>query len=389
MQRSQRNKLVLACIFTGAAAGLLMQRHAFASSAIKSPFGSLNDGTLVNGVQLTNDSGMSVRIIALGATIQSFLAPNKEHKSEDVVLGFATPQEYLDGSNFLGATVGRFANRLANGQFYLDGKKYNLALNDHGNSLHGGKRGFDKVMWTVDSVENISNPSVTLSYLSRDGEEGYPGNLSVTAKFTLDARNSLTLVYRATTDKATIVNITNHSYFNLTAAASGGTALHDEVQINAAEYLPVDDHLIPTGEIRSVRDTPFDFLTPKPVEKQVRDGHNAQIRAGRGYDHCYVLNGRPGELRWAARVFDPVSGRRLEILTSSPAIQFYSGNFLGATVVEKGGRLVRQGDALVFEPEGYPDAPNHATFPSVRLDPGSVYQNVIVYHFSVSSVGKK
>jgi aldose 1-epimerase len=321
--------------------------------------------------------------MTLGAAVQSLSVPDNRGNSGDIVLGYATAQEFLDKPQFFGATVGRFANRIAKGRFSLDGHAYSLAANDHGNSLHGGLRGFDKVVWRIDSVHGGPIATATFSYLSPAGEEGYPGNLHVLAIYTLNDHNEFGVQYRATTDAPTIVNISNHSYFNLAGESSGRSVMDQLLQINAAKFTPVDQLLIPTGELRSVAGTPFDFREPTAIGTRIRDGHELQILYGRGYDHNFVLNGTPGQLRTAVRFTDPQSGRVMEILTKAPGVQFYSGNFFDGTIVGKGGKVYRQGDAIVLEPQLFPDAPNHPDFPSARLDPGGSYENTIVYRFSV------
>jgi aldose 1-epimerase len=353
-----------------------------AADAARTPFGALADGRTIEAVTLSNRTGMSVRIITLGAAIQSLLVPDRRGHSADVVLGFATAQEYFAGHNYFGATVGRFANRISKGRFSLDGRTYILATNDHDNHLHGGNRGFDKAVWNIDSVSSGPNATAVFSYVSVDGEESYPGTLRVTAAFSLDEHNALHVDYRATTDKPTIVNISNHSYFNLASDSGAGSTLDQILQLNASRYTPVDAQLIPTGELRSVGGTPFDFRKPTLIGLRVRDANDSQIRYGRGYDHNFVLDGPSGDMHLAARLTDPPSGRVMEILTTAPGLQFYSGNFLDGTVAGKGGRLYRQGDALAFEPQVFPDAPNHQNFPSARLDPDGTYMNSIIYRFS-------
>jgi aldose 1-epimerase len=378
------NRVVKAHVWFAAGCALCSLSHsAPAAEAHRAPFGSLSDGTAIESVDLSNAAGISVRIMTLGATVQSLKVPDRGGRSEDIVLGYSDAQAYLDRPQFFGATVGRFANRIANGRFDLDGHTYRLATNDHGQSLHGGQRGFDKVVWSVDSVHSGPTASVTLSYVSPDGEEGYPGTLRVQATYTLDEHNQFGVRYHATSDAPTIVNISNHSYFNLSGEAAGRSAMDDVLQIDAEKYTPVDAHLIPTGELRPVAGTPFDFRTPTPVGARIRDGHDTQILYGHGYDHNFILSGPPGQLNLALRVVDPHSGRVMEILTTAPAVQFYSGNFFDGTLTGKSGVVYRQGDALVFEPQLFPDAPNHANFPSARLDPGGTYDNIIVYRFSV------
>ena len=354
-----------------------------AAQARRASFGALADGTRIDAVDLTSRSGIRARIITLGARIQSLYTPDRTGKLADIVLGFGTPQQYFDDGNYFGATVGRFANRIGKGRFRLDGHTYQLAINDHGNSLHGGTPGFDKRVWKIDSLHGGSSASVRMSYVSPDGEEGYPGTMRVTATYTLTDAGELRIDYRATTDKPTIVNMSGHSYFNLASSPEHFSTMRDLLQINASHYTPVDDTLIPSGAITPVAGTPFDFRKPTAIGLRIRDGKDAQLRYCHGYDMNFVLDGQAGTLRLAARVEDPRSGRALEVYTTAPGVQFYSGNFLSGTFAGKRGILYRQGDAVVLEPQDFPDAPNHANFPSARLDPGARYHNVIVYRFPV------
>ena len=375
-----------ATLLSGAAllvscAALLMSDAACAADANREPFGKLADGRLFESVVLSNKSGIRVRVMTLGAAIQSLVIPDRDGHAGDIVLGFDSPAEYLQNPSYFGATVGRFANRIAKGRFSLDGKSYTLATNDHGNHLHGGLKGFDKVLWTIESFKSASPATAVLAYTSPDGEEGYPGTLHVTATYSLDDSSKLRVEFKASTDKATIVNISNHSYFNL-SAETGASVLNHLLLVNASKYTPVDAGLIPTGELRPVQGTPFDFRKPTAIGLRVRDGHDQQIRYGRGYDHNFVLEGGGDGLHLAVRVADPASGRIMEIFTSAPGLQFYSGNFLDATIAGKNGRIYREGDALVLEPQLFPDAPNQTGFPSARLDPGGTYVNTIEYRFS-------
>ena len=346
-------------------------------------FGTLQDGTRVDAAELSNSAGMSVRIIALGAAIQSLTVPDRNGTREDVVLGYDSPRDYLAKRQYFGATVGRYANRIARGKFTLDGHEYQLETNDGPNHLHGGLHGLDTVLWTIDKVTSGPVARVELRYVSPDGASGYPGNLTVTATYMLNERNELAMEYRARTDKPTIVNITNHSFFNL---AGKGDVLGHRLKLFADSFTPVDATLIPTGERRSVANTPFDFRQARAIGEQIRNGKDEQLRIGRGYDHNFVISGEPSPqgFRLAASLEDPVSGRVLEVLTTAPAVQFYSGNFLDGTVVGKGGRIYRQGDALCLEPQVFPDAPNHPDFPSARVDPGHEYVHRMVFRFSVS-----
>ncbi|HEX8757120.1 MAG TPA: aldose epimerase family protein, partial [Steroidobacteraceae bacterium] len=280
--------------------------NAGAAQAHRASFGALADGTRIDAVDLTSRSGIRVRIITLGARIQSLYTPDRSGKLTDIVLGFDTPQQYFDDGNYFGATVGRFANRIGKGRFTLDGHTYQLALNDHGNSLHGGTRGFDKRVWKIDSLTDArGKASVTMSYLSPDGEEGYPGTMHVTATYTLSDGGDLHIDYRATTDKPTIVNMSGHSYFNLASSPAHFSTMRDLLQINASHYTPVNDTLIPTGAIDPVAGTPFDFRKPTAIGLRIRDGNDEQIRYCHGYDMNFVLDGRPGTLRLAAKVEDP------------------------------------------------------------------------------------
>ncbi len=369
-------------------AGLLMAvgmtQTTWAAQAKQVEFGKLADGRMVYAVELSNGNGMSARIITLGAAIQALNVADAQGRSTDVVFGYKTAAEYLEKPQYFGVTVGRYANRIAKGKFTLDGKTYQLATNDGPNHLHGGKQGFDKVLWKIDEIKNGSPASVVMSYTSPDGEEGYPGTLKVTATYSLNDKNELAIDYKATTDKPTIVNLTNHAFFNLAGEASNEGILEHRLMLAADAFTPVDSTLIPTGEKRPVAGTPFDFRKPTLIGARVRDGSNEQMRFGRGYDHNFVLNGRAGEMRLAARVEHPPSKRVMELLTTAPGVQFYSGNFLDGTIVGKSGRIYRMGDALCLEPQVFPDAPNQKGFPSARLDPGQTYSNSMILRFSTS-----
>ncbi|HEY0686788.1 MAG TPA: aldose epimerase family protein [Steroidobacter sp.] len=355
-----------------------------AVDARRGEFGTLADGRKVESAELTNSRGMSVRILALGGVIQQLMASDRNGKVADVVLGYATAQQYLDQPQYFGATVGRYANRIAAGKFKLDGKQYQLETNDGPNHLHGGTRGFDKVLWKIDSVSSGSPAKAVLSYVSADGEGGYPGKLEVTATYTLNDKNELAIEYRATTDKPTIVNITNHSYFNLAGEDTPVDVFGHRMTLFASQYTPVNQTLIPTGERRSVAGTAFDFRQPQTIGARIRQGSDDQLHIGRGYDHNYIVDGEPGQLRPAARVEDPQSGRVLELLASAPGVQFYSGNFLDATSVGKSRRVYRQGDGFCLEPQVFPDSPNRSDFPNARLNPGQTYVNTMVLRFSTA-----
>jgi aldose 1-epimerase len=357
---------------------------AHSAEATRMDFGELKDGTGIEAIVLSNSRGTSATIITLGATIQSLSVPDRDGKSEDIVLGYRTADQYLENPQYFGATVGRYANRIAGGRFSLDGKQYALPMNDGPNHLHGGPQGLDKALWKVERSGNGSPATVTFSHTSPDGEGGYPGRLDITATYALNDRNELSIEYRATTDKPTIVNITNHAYFNLAGEAGRFDVLDHRLTLVADRYTPVDETLIPTGERQEVAGTAFDFRESAPIGFRIRDGRDEQIRFGRGYDHNFVVNGAAGTLRQAARVEDPHSGRVMEVMVTAPGVQFYSGNFLDGTTVGKNGRVYRQGDAFCLEPQVFPDSPNKPDFPSARLDPGDTYVNKMVFRFSTT-----
>jgi aldose 1-epimerase len=356
-----------------------------AATAQQEAFGALPDGRQVEAVVLSNENGMRVRILAYGAIVQELEAPGRDGAS-DVVLGYDGIEGYLEAPNYFGASVGRYANRIGAARFTLDGIEYQLATNDGPNALHGGVAGFDKRLWEV--AEVTSGPdaaSVTLTLVSPDGEEGYPGTLSVSATYTLGEDNELSIDYQAVTDAPTVINLTNHSYFNLAGASSGVSILDQLLTIPADSYTPVDETLIPTGEFRKVEGTAFDFRSATRIGDRIREGHDEQMRFGRGYDHNWVVTRAPVEgLQLLARMEDPGSGRVMEIHSNQPGIQFYSGNFLDGTVTGKDGTIYRMGDALCLEPQIFPDTPNKPEFGSARLDPGETYSNKIVYRFTVT-----
>jgi aldose 1-epimerase len=341
----------------------------------KSPFGKTPDGQDVDLYVLTNANGMKVKIITYGGIITEIWAPDKNGKLADVVLGHDNLKGYLDGHPYFGAIVGRVANRVAKGKFTLDGKEYSLAVNNGPNSLHGGKKGFDKVVWKVkQSKQDEGKPVLDLEYVSKDGEEGYPGELKVNVRYELTDANQLTIGYSATTDKATPVNLTNHSYFNL-AGHDAGDILGQELQINADKYTPTDDTLIPTGKIEPVKGTPFDFIKPAKIGAHIKE---LKGEPG-GYDLNYVLNGE--NLKQAAKVVEPASGRTLTVFTTEPGIQFYTGNFLDGKDKGKGGAVYRKHAAFCLEAQDFPDAVNQPNFPSPILKPGATYRQSTIYAF--------
>lgn len=370
-------------VLAGAVLAMTAASGAQAAEAKRSVFGRLPDGREVPAVTLSNAHGVRATLIAYGASIQSVILPDRAGRPADVALGYATIDEYLAKPQYFGSTVGRFANRIARGRFTLDGKSYQAPVNNGPNSLHGGTVGFDKVLWTVTDVTSGPTASVTMRYVSRDGDQGYPGTMTVDATYSLDEQDRLTIEYRATTDRPTIANITNHAYWNLAGEGSAAGAMGHLVTIPAETFLPTDAGAIPTGERKPVAGTPFDFRTPRPVGERVRDAADGQIVFGRGYDHNWIVGDRvTPDLHLMARVVEPVSGRGFDLLSNQPGLQFYSGNFLDATSHGKANRLYREGDAIVMEPQIFPDTPNQPAFGSARLAPGQTYRNVIVYRFT-------
>jgi aldose 1-epimerase len=339
-------------------------------------FGRTSEGRVVTLYTLTNKNGVSVSIMNYGATIVKILAPDRDGKLDDIILGFDKFSPYPKLSPYFGATVGRYANRIAKGRFQLDKTVYQLPINNGPNSLHGGLRGFDKRMWKVEPVES-DIPALRFSRLSPDGEEGYPGNLFVSVTFSLNNDNDLRISYEATTDKPTIINLTNHCYFNL---SGGGTIRNHVLTLHADAFTPVDATLIPTGEIKKVAGTPWDFRAPTPIGLHLKETGGDPI----GYDHNFILNkGIFSDWSPAAEVYDPKSGRTLKISTDQPGIQFYSGNFLDGTLTGAGGNVYNQYDAFCLETQHFPDSPNHDNFPSTVLTPGETYKTSTVYAFGV------
>ena len=362
---------------------LMSATPVFAGEAVRTEFGKMADGRAVEAVTLTNDAGVVVRIISLGAAIQSVVVPDRDGVMADVALGYPTIAGYLAKPEFFGATVGRVANRIAGGRFTLDGVAYQVSKNDGENTLHGGAKGFDKVLWEVLDVKSGPDASVTLRYVSPDGDQGYPGTLTATATYSLNDNGELSVDYGATTDKATVVSMSNHGYWNMAGEGAAAGAMGNVLTIPAAEYTPTDAAAIPTGEFRSVEGTVFDFRTPTAVGARVRDASDEQIVFGRGYDHNWVISReRSAQPRVIATLEDPVSGRTMEVVSDQPGVQFYSGNFFNGTVIGKSGHLYRMGDAIVLEPQAFPDTPNRPEFGSVRLDPGQHYRNHMVFRFS-------
>jgi aldose 1-epimerase len=342
----------------------------------KSDFGKTADGTAVDLYTLTNDNGMKAKIITYGGIVTELHVPDRDGKLGDVVLGFDNLDGYLAGHPYFGALVGRYANRIAKGKFTLDGKEYTLATNNGPNSLHGGNVGFDKKVWKAEPEERADGAVLKLTYTSPDGEEDYPGTLTSTVTYTLTNQNELRIDYRATTDKATPINLTNHSYFNLGTAAAGDILGH-ELMLAADAYTPVDDTLIPTGEIRSVHGTPLDFTTPTRIGARID-----QLPKIGGYDHNFVLRRGGRNLTLAARAYDPKSGRVLEMLTTQPGVQLYTSNFLDGKLKGKGGVAYGKHQAFCLESQHFPDSVHQPKFPTVILKPGETYEQTTVYKFS-------
>lgn len=367
------------------AATLMVPSGAQAVEAAQESAGSLADGTAVSAITLKAANGVSARILSYGATLQSLMVPGRDGQVADVLLGYDSLTGYVDHPNYFGVTVGRYANRIAGGRFTLDGKTFQLPLNNGANSLHGGTAGFDKQAWKVVAVRSGAVASVVLAHVSPDGDSGYPGTLTTQVTYSLDESGSLTIAFEASTDKPTVVNLTNHAIFNMAGEGSPGGAMAQKLTIPASAYTPVDAGLIPTGELRAVEGTVFDFRQGRRVADGLRDGRDAQIAIGRGYDHNFALDkGVTAQPQLAARLEDEASGRVLEVLTTEPGIQFYSGNFLDGTLTGKNGHVYRMGDGIALEPQKFPDAPNRPAFVSARVDPGQPYRHVMIYRVTTS-----
>jgi len=349
-------------------------------SMTKTAFGKLPDGSAVFRYALANRSGMTAEIIDYGATVTSLRVPGRSGKIDDVVLGYDSLQGYHDGTFYFGAVVGRYGNRIGKGRFPLDGKQYQLTINDGENHLHGGKHGFNKVLWEARILSDSAEPSLQLRYVSRDGEEGYPGTLTLSVAYTLTDRNELRVDYEGTTDRPTILNPTQHSYFNLSGSFAN-TILGHRLTIEADSITPVNKGLIPTGQVVPVANTPMDFRSAAAVGARIGEP-NAQLAFGRGYDHNWVLKNYSGRVRKAAELYEPVSGRLMTVFTDQPGLQFYSGNFLDGTAKGKNGVAYQHRTGLCLEAQAFPDAPNKPQFPPATLRPGQTYHQTTLYQFS-------
>jgi aldose 1-epimerase len=381
-------RMLLFTIFSGA---LLMTTLAFAGaepqpgSTTKKSFGKTPDGQPVDLYVLTNQTGAEVSITNYGGAVVSIKVPDRNGKLADVVLGYDNADGYVNDKSHFGGIIGRYGNRIAHAQFVLDGKTYTLAKNNGENSLHGGVKGFDKAVWTARILHSKDGQSLELSHLSKDGEEGFPGDLSVSVIYTLKDNNALSIAYSATTNKKTVLNLTNHSYFNLAGQGSGDILGH-LLMIQADKFTPVDAALIPTGELRNVAGTPFDFRKPMAIGARINED-DQQLELGGGYDHNFVLRAVPESLEslGAARVVEPRTGRVLEVFTTEPGVQLYTGNFLDGKTPGKGGATYAKRNAFCLETQHYPDSPNQPKFPSVVLNPGERFHSVTTYKFSVQN----
>jgi aldose 1-epimerase len=346
----------------------------------KQPFGTAPDGKAVELYTLRNAKGAEAKIMTYGGIVQSLTMPDRNGKYDDIVLGYDNLDGYVKNNPYFGALIGRYGNRIGGAKFTLEGKTYTLAANNGPNSLHGGVKGFDKVVWTANPASTSKGPALELTYVSKDGEEGFPGTLSVKAVYTLTDDNELRIDFTATTDKTTVANLTHHSYFNLRGQGNGDILGH-EVYMNSDKTTPVDKELITTGEYAPVDGTPFDFRKPTAIGARI-DNPDTQLQYGPGYDHNWVINKPMGKYGLQARVTEPTTGRIMEVLSDEPGLQFYAGNFLDGSITGKGGKVYQRRTGFCMEPQHYPDSPNKPQFPSVTLRPGETFKNTIVYKFS-------
>jgi len=375
MTRISRS-LLLAVLLVSSAVVALAQ-----ASVTKETFGKTSAGETVDLYTLRNVNGMESKITNYGGIVVSLTAPDRNGKFADVVLGFNDLESYLTKNDpYMGAIIGRYGNRIAKGRFKLNGVEYKLAVNNGENHLHGGIKGFDKVIWTGRELKTKAGPTVVLTYLSKDGEEGYPGNLRVRVVYTLTNRNELKIDYSATSDKDTVTNLTHHSYFNL-AGEGNGDILNHQVIINANRFVPTDAGSIPTGELKTVAGTPFDFLNATAIGARINQD-DQQLKFGNGYDHTWVINGRAGTLRRAAIVFEQTTGRGMQVFTTEPGVQFYTGNFLNGTLTGKSGKPYPRRSGFCLETQRYPDSPNQPSFPTTTLRRGRTYTSTTIYRFT-------
>jgi aldose 1-epimerase len=374
-------RLLAASLGAACLGGCASASHPGRDSISRQPFGQTKEGAAVDLYTLGNRNGAEARISNYGGLVISLKVPDRHGQFGDVVLGYDNLADYIKDSPYFGALIGRYGNRIAKGKFTLNGRQYTLATNNYPNALHGGLKGFDKVVWDASVLTTPGGPGLKLQYISKDGEEGYPGTLSVTAVYTLTEDNALRLEFTASTDKDTVLNLTHHSYFNL---AGKGDILNHQVMIPASRFTPVDSTLIPTGQLRPVDGTPFDFRRPTPIGARIGQD-DEQLKFGGGYDHNWVVDKPPGQLGLMARVIEPTTGRVMEVLSTEPGLQFYSGNFLNGSNVGKGGWVYQFRNGFCMEPQHYPDSPNQPNFPSAVLKPGQVFHSTIIYRFSVQN----
>jgi aldose 1-epimerase len=373
---------ILAIALAGAVIAAAQQKTETKPGLKMESFGKTADGQDVQLFTLTNKNGVEARIMNFGGIVVSLKTPDRKGELADIVLGYDNVKGYEGDTAFFGALIGRYGNRIAKGQFTLNGKTYQIPLNDGPNALHGGPNAFNKKVWTAKDISTHSTPMLQLTYLSKDGENGFPGNLNVQVTYSLTSNNELRIDYAATTDKDTVLNLTNHSYFNLKGEGQGDILQH-EVRLNANKFTPVDATLIPTGELKNVQATPFDFRKSTAVGARINED-DQQLKYGWGYDHNWVLNGMgAGQLVIAARVHEATTGRVLEVLTDQPGVQFYTGNHMDGTIRGKGGKVYPKRGGLCLETQHYPDSPNHPAFPSTELKPGQKFHSTTIYKFGV------
>jgi aldose 1-epimerase len=374
-------RLMLALVVSGSLCGQVLagEKHVIK----KETFGTTPDGKPADLYTLSNSKGIELRVTNYGGIIVSLRVPDKKGEQADIVLGHEQLKGYFNNPPYFGAIIGRYGNRIAGGKFKLDGVDYSLAKNNGPNSLHGGLKGFNAILWQASTNTDGEGPKITFDYTSKDGEEGYPGNLHVQVTYTLTNQNELIVDYTANTDKATPLNLTQHTYFNLHGEGSSDILEH-ELMLNADRFTPVDKDLIPTGELRPVKGTPLDFITPTAIGSRISSSFD-QITLGRGYDHNFVINRKGDGPELAARVREPKSGRILEVYTTEPGVQFYSGNFLDGTIAGKHGHVYQQRSGFCLETQHFPDSPNHANFPSTILRPGTTFHSRTIFKFAVDS----
>ena len=373
-QRQRISRILIAALW------LLALVFVAQAQVTKESFGKTEAGENVDLYTLRNTHGVEAKITNFGGIVVSLKVPDRNGKFDDVVLGFSNLDGYLKQGPYFGALIGRYGNRIAKGRFTLNGVEYKLAVNNGENHLHGGIKGFDKVVWTGKEMNTRLGPAVVLTYLSKDGEEGYPGNLNVRVVYTLTNNNELKIEYSATSDKDTVTNLTHHSYFNL-AGEGNGDILNHLVTINANRFVPTDAGSIPTGELKSVAGTPFDFLKPMAIGGRINQD-DEQLKLGNGYDHTWVINGRPGVMRLAATAYEATSGRVMQVWTTEPGVQFYTGNFLDGSKTGKSGKNYPRRSGFCFETQHYPDSPNHPSFPTTTLKKGQTLKSTTTYKFS-------